>query len=147
MCIVIGRKPLSSQSRLYPWHIYIFFNVRFASLSAGIPLSSQSRLYPWHLYTFLSLGLYRYRPEHRSPLGDELLPHLSRHLGFGHHPARYRIQHCKLLSIHVFPKKRSSRASLPLSTKYLQSKLYYSAWNYDILLRSAVIDAAVQRAA
>jgi hypothetical protein len=37
--------------------------------------------------------MHRYRSEHRSPLGDELLPHLSRHLGSGHHPARYRIQH------------------------------------------------------
>ncbi len=28
------------------------------------------------------------------------------------------------------PKKRFSQAWLPLSTKYLQSKLYYSAWKY-----------------
>ncbi len=35
--------------------------------------------------------MYRYRSEHRSPLGDELLPHLPGHLGSSDHPARYRI--------------------------------------------------------
>jgi hypothetical protein len=55
---------LKSLTSLISMTFIYFFNVRYASLSAGTPLSSQSRLFPWHLYiNFLTSGMHRYRPE------------------------------------------------------------------------------------